>query len=99
MYNGQISFALARPPPVSGPAGNGPVSTFSGKNSRTPGSTCGSVTRFARIAYVSGQPPFRIRSMTPFGRGHEVIAECRPGMRRVIQVPVRYRHRALPAAG
>src|SRR5690242_1623734 len=35
--------------------------------------------------------------MTPFGRGHGVIAECRPGMRRVIHVPVRHRHRALPA--
>jgi hypothetical protein len=35
--------------------------------------------------------------MTPFGRGHGVIAERRPGMRRVIQVPVRHRHRALPA--
>jgi hypothetical protein len=32
--------------------------------------------------------------MTLFGRGHGVIAACRPGLR-VIQVPVR--HRAIPA--
>jgi len=35
--------------------------------------------------------------MTPFGRGHAVIPVCRPGMRRVIHVPVGHRHRALPA--
>jgi len=35
--------------------------------------------------------------MTPFGRAHGVIADCRLGMRRVIHVPVRHRHRALPA--
>ena len=35
--------------------------------------------------------------MTPFGRAHGVIAGCRPGMRRVIRVPVRHRQRALPA--
>jgi len=47
MYNEQISFALAHRPPVTGPAGNGPVSAFSGRNSCTPWSTCGSATRFA----------------------------------------------------
>jgi hypothetical protein len=35
--------------------------------------------------------------MTPFGRGRAVILGRRPGMRRVIQVLVRHRHRALPA--
>ena len=35
--------------------------------------------------------------MKPFGRAHGVIAGCRPGMRRVIQVPLRHRHRAFPA--
>jgi hypothetical protein len=35
--------------------------------------------------------------MTLFGRGHEVVADCRSEMRRVIQVPVMHRHRALPA--
>ena len=34
--------------------------------------------------------------MTPFGRGHAVIAGCRPRVRGT-QVPVRQRHRALPA--
>ena len=34
--------------------------------------------------------------MTPFGRGHGVIAGCRPGVR-VIQVPAGHRHLALPA--
>ena len=35
--------------------------------------------------------------MTLFGRGHEVVAGCRPGMRWVIQVPAAHGHRALPA--
>jgi hypothetical protein len=35
--------------------------------------------------------------MTPFGRGHGVLARCRPGTGQVIHVPAGHRQRALPA--
>src|SRR5262249_50270964 len=98
MYNEQISF------PPGAPAGHRADGKRAGihllrKNVGTPGSTCGSATRFGRITYVSGRPSFRIRSMTLFGRGHAVIAACPPGVR-VIRLPVRRRIiPALSAAG